>query len=180
MPASPGSAAGARPGSRAPGFARTPARLDIGPGEGIISYESATGHPQPSPPPDRRRAPTALRARPRENLIACCGLDCGQCDMRQAAKNPEMQKQFARWFNEHLKLDVEPEQVRCAGCHGPREEHWSPDCWILTCCVDEHGREYCSDCPEFPCRQLRDWAAQSPRYTAALAWLVSRREAEAD
>jgi hypothetical protein len=97
--------------------------------------------------------------------------------MREAAGNPEMQRQFAKWFQDNLKLDVAPEDVRCSGCRGPRATHWSPDCWILKCCADEHGRRHCSECPEFACRQLRDWAAQSPRYAAALEWLRSRRAA---
>lgn len=105
----------------------------------------------------------------------CCGLDCSTCNLRDAAANPEKQRQFACWFREHLKIEVEPESVRCCGCRGQRAEHWSPDCWILNCCVDYHGRKFCSDCPEFPCRQLRDWAAQGPRFAAAFEWLCTRR-----
>ncbi len=35
----------------------------------------------------------------KERLIAACGLDCTDCDMRQAATNPETQRKFAIWFN---------------------------------------------------------------------------------
>lgn len=112
------------------------------------------------------------------SLIACCGLDCGLCQLRKAAGHPGVQRQLARWFADNLKIEVEPERVRCSGCHGSRAEHWNPDCWILNCCSDEHGRRYCSECPEFPCRQLRDWAAQSARFSAALAWLEARHNGE--
>ncbi|MFO7676468.1 MAG: DUF3795 domain-containing protein [bacterium] len=116
-----------------------------------------------------------MRTRKKVDSIACCGLNCSECRLRTAAGNRELQKGLAAWFRDNLKLEVEPGQVRCSGCHGPRDEHWNPDCWILACCASEHGRNHCSDCPELPCRQLRDWAAQSPRYAAALKWLRDRR-----
>jgi len=111
-----------------------------------------------------------------EALIACCGLDCSECDMRKAAKDPEMQRDFARWFKEKLGKDVDPADIGCTWCRGDREGHWSPDCWILECCVGTHGRENCSTCPEFPCDRLRDWAAQNERYTAALERLRRLRQ----
>jgi putative nucleotidyltransferase with HDIG domain len=63
---------------------------------------------------------------------------------------------------------VSAEDIRCKGCKGDRDRHWSPDCWILTCCVDERGLEFCNQCEVFPCTRLAEWASTSPRYTAAL------------
>lgn len=120
-----------------------------------------------------KKKPAPRKAAP--NPIGCCGLDCSGCGLREAEGNPEKQRQFAQWFRANLKLEIEPDKVRCSGCRGPRDEHWNPDCWVLNCCMDHHGRKFCSDCPEFPCRQLRDWAAQCKRYTAAFEWLCARR-----
>ncbi len=112
-----------------------------------------------------------------EELIACCGLDCSDCDMRAAASDPEMQQEFARWFRSNLNQHVDPEDIGCTWCRGEREGHWSADCWILECCVDKHGREHCSECPDFPCSKLRDWAAQNERYAAALERLRGMKAA---
>ena len=103
-----------------------------------------------------------------DELVACCGLDCGACDMRQAAGNPAMQREFAQWFRDNLGRDVAPSDIGCTWCRGEREGHWSADCWILQCCVDRHGRAHCSECPEFPCEKLEEWAGQNARYAAAL------------
>lgn len=56
----------------------------------------------------------------------------------------------------------------CLGCRGDRSTHWSLDCWILKCCVDERGPELCCEYHDFPCEQLGEWAAQSAGYTEAL------------
>jgi len=56
----------------------------------------------------------------------------------------------------------------CLGCQGDRATHWSADCWILKCCVDDKGLEYCHECGDFACEPLVEWAAQNDRYTEAL------------
>ena len=34
--------------------------------------------------------------------------------------------------------------------------HWSPDCWILECCVDKKKLEFCYECEDFPCDKLTE------------------------
>ena len=105
---------------------------------------------------------------------AVCGLICEGCDMKEATNNPELAKEIAEWFRTELNEVVSPEDVRCEGCHGSREKHWSPDCWILLCCVDKKGLEYCSECDSFPCEKLAEWAAENERYGEALERLKAR------
>lgn len=52
-------------------------------------------------------------------LIAACGLDCTDCDMRQAATNPELQRKFVIWFKEKRGRAVVPP---VAGLAVDREE----------------------------------------------------------
>lgn len=112
-------------------------------------------------------------------LIGCCGLDCGECDMRQAVGNPKLQREYARWFKENLNQDVRAEKIGCTWCRGDRnpDKHWSADCWILKCCVDDHGLEYCSQCRDFACAGLEEWSGQDARYAAALNRLRQMRRA---
>ena len=42
----------------------------------------------------------------------------------------------------------------CRGCRGDRSLHWSPDCPILLCCVDERHLEHCAQCKDFLCETL--------------------------
>jgi len=106
-----------------------------------------------------------------ERLIACCGLDCTDCDMRAASTDPELQRRIAKWFEDKLGKDIPPEAIRCTWCRGERDGHWSGDCWILECCMDDRGLKHCSECPDFACDRLEEWAAQNERYAAALARL---------
>jgi hypothetical protein len=63
----------------------------------------------------------------------------------------------------------------CQGCRGDRAVHWSADCPILVCCVDERGLQSCSACDAFPCARLTDRARENARYTAALQRLEEMR-----
>ena len=110
-------------------------------------------------------------------MIAACGLDCGGCDMREAAKNPQMQREFSEWFQRKLGMRVKPEDIHCMGCKGDRSKHWSPDCEILLCCVDSKGLEYCFQCEAFPCDRLTEWAKGSERYGKALDRLHAMKKA---
>ena len=101
-------------------------------------------------------------------LMAVCGLDCTVCDIRQAPNDPELAKRIADWFKKELNTDVKLKDLRCSGCRGDRTEHWSPDCWILQCCVDKKGLGFCYECVDFPCEKLEEWANGSEKYGEAL------------
>lgn len=115
--------------------------------------------------------------------IAVCGLDCKNCDIRRVPFDPEAVQRVVVWFRqmEWLKEDegiseVIERSMYCKGCRGDRSIHWSADCWILKCCVDSKGLEYCYQCDNFPCKQLVDWAKKSTDYTEALKRLKRIKE----
>jgi hypothetical protein len=112
--------------------------------------------------------------------MAVCGLDCGPCDIRLAPTDRGAAGALVAWFRQMGWLspsegmaEVIDRAMYCCGCHGDRSIHWSADCWILRCCVDEKGLAHCHECDQFPCDRLEAWAATSPRYTAALKRLHS-------
>jgi hypothetical protein len=73
--------------------------------------------------------------------------------------------------------EVLARSMYCPGCRGDRSVHWSADCWILQCCVDEQGLDHCSQCARFPCERLVEWAEGSEAYSTALARLHCMRAA---
>ena len=87
------------------------------------------------------------------NIIAACGLVCNECGIYKATSDPEVAEGVAKWFRENQGVEMKAADVNCEGCRGNREKHWSADCWILKCCVDDHGLENCSQCEEFPCEK---------------------------
>jgi len=82
------------------------------------------------------------------------------------------------WLKKERGIDLKVEDVRCFGCKGDRSRHWSPDCWILKCCFDEKGLEFCYQCEDFPCERLEEWAEGSERYMEALNRLREMGEME--
>jgi hypothetical protein len=113
-------------------------------------------------------------------MIAPCGLNCQDCAIRKAPFDSNAADEVVSWFqsmgwlkgNEGLPEILEREMY-CKGCHGNRSLHWAPECWILACCVDQHGLTHCSKCGEFPCDRLESWSEQNDRYTEALNKLRS-------
>jgi len=101
-------------------------------------------------------------------MIAVCGLECHKCDILKATDDKKIAQETADWFKRELNQDVKLEDVRCAGCREDRARHWSADCWILQCCVDQKGLEYCHQCDEFPCGKLAEWSKTNKRYGEAL------------
>ncbi len=111
-------------------------------------------------------------------MIAVCGLECHKCDIRQASNDPKIAQEIVDWFKKERNEDMKPEDICCMGCKGDRAKHWSPDCWILQCCVDKKGHQFCSQCYEFPCDRLADWSKQCERYGNALARLKRMKQSE--
>ena len=110
-------------------------------------------------------------------LIAACGIDCDACDVRLAPKDATVRQEIVEWLRDTRHVEVEPEAIHCSGCRGDRAAHWSADCWILRCCVDERGLRFCSDCKQFPCERLVAWASQDEGYGRALKRLKERTQA---
>ena len=114
----------------------------------------------------------------RSSMMAACGLDCGTCEIRLAPADPAAAKVVIDWFRQQGWLSEEegmPEVIErkmyCTGCLGDRDTHWSADCWILACCVDQRGLGNCSECESFACERLVEWAKQNEGYGAALSRL---------
>jgi hypothetical protein len=74
----------------------------------------------------------------------------------------------------------------CKGRRVDGKVHWSANCELLTCCVDERGPEYCYERDNFVCERLDEWAQRDTRYSAALerprgmreggeAWFVANK-----
>jgi len=119
----------------------------------------------------------------KKEMIAVCGLDCGPCEIRRAPNEPDAAQRLVAWFKKErwLKEDegmneVIERRMYCMGCRGDRSVHWSSDCWILKCCVDDKGHEFCYECVSFPCERLSEWAKQNDDYSQALQRLKKMKE----
>jgi hypothetical protein len=89
-----------------------------------------------------------------------CSLDCSECSIRLRTE-----EELEYW----RKQGADPEKIRCDGCRSDRNgHHWSPDCKILNCCVHERKLDFCSECTDFPCQILDEWAGEFPHHAEAV------------
>ncbi len=119
-----------------------------------------------------------------ERLIAVCGIDCTDCALHRAATDERAAQALVGWFRDMGWLkesegtsEIQQRGPYCQGCHGDRTVHWSANCWILKCCVDDKSLSSCHERADFPCQQLGEWAAQNERYTEAFNRLHRVKEA---
>ena len=119
--------------------------------------------------------------KPKNPGIAACGLDCAnECDIFKVPTNPEVADRVLAWLKQ-MKVKNLPHSLRgatlCLGCRGDRSVHWTPDCWILKCCVDNKHLETCAQCDEFPCLRLEGRAQRDERYARGLERLKQMKKA---
>ena len=100
-------------------------------------------------------------------MLACCGIDCGSCPIRLIPIDEEASAGVINWFkemgwlkeNEGVAEAIE-KKMYCNGCQGDREVHWSGNCQIMLCCVDEKHMEHCGQCSELlSCEKLEAFAS---------------------
>ena len=113
-----------------------------------------------------------------EYYLACCGLDCDDCDSKNMLTDTEAADRAIGWFSSKGWLDegegledVIEKNMYCTGCLGDRSTHWSPNCEIIKCCFDNKHLKNCSKCQDFPCELLTIRAKDNERYKRALELL---------
>jgi hypothetical protein len=100
-------------------------------------------------------------------MLAACGLDCGSCPIRRIPFDADAADQMVAWFKQMGWLkeaqgvaDAIERRMYCNGCRGDRSVHWSGNCAILLCCVDEKHKQHCGQCSELmSCDKLEAFAS---------------------
>lgn len=87
-----------------------------------------------------------------KQLIACCGLDCENCDARIATvrnDNELREKTAQKWSVMNNAPEITAETINCMGCRadGVKFVYCSAYCQIRKC-VHEKGYDTCGDCKE--------------------------------
>jgi hypothetical protein len=91
--------------------------------------------------------------------ISICGLNCAKCDMYEAGHgNQKLRDEIVEWFKKERNESVKPKKIRCDGCRGPLELHWSSDCEMMSCATKK-SFQYCFECGDFPCKILSEFGS---------------------
>ncbi len=91
-----------------------------------------------------------------KTFAAVCGLYCEACSLFIATKeDPERLKKLAEKF--HLS----EETMRCYGCRSEKRGPYCQQC-KMSACAAERGIDFCVECPEYPCDDLKAFQAERP------------------
>jgi len=104
---------------------------------------------------------------PDKKLTAVCGLFCPGCALFiYTLDDPERLKGFSDRFGCSI------EEVKCEGCRSEKRCIYCNNCTFDKCAADK-GIEFCGDCDEYPCEQLKEF--QSARPHRIELWAAQQR-----
>jgi hypothetical protein len=115
------------------------------------------------------------------SLLGFCGIYCGTCDIYEACKagNVQAQQAIADWLKQHYNAECTAAEIRCSGCHGPLEEHWSEGCKVRQCAA-ARGVATCLDCGEYETCTTLETFYRGGEYESARKTLRRIREVGID
>ena len=94
-----------------------------------------------------------------KNVCKCyCGHDCSTCVTYIAtqADDDTLRERSQRFYKDEFSLDIPLDKFNCLG--GRSDEVFPPcqECPFRKCCME---RNYfsCNQCPEYPCKELKDY-----------------------
>lgn len=91
-----------------------------------------------------------------KNLAAVCGLFCPSCIVFIAQReSPEKREQLAK----NLNLPVEA--VKCSGCRSATRFSYCDSCKLYVCAA-EKGIDFCGECDDYPCEELKNFQSALP------------------
>ncbi len=94
----------------------------------------------------------------KKELIGACGIYCHSCDIYHAWKddNAELKQKIAENISKMVDKTIDPKLIKCTGCHGPIETHWSENCEIMLCAIAKNV-DMCALCDDFVCEKLEEF-----------------------
>jgi len=88
---------------------------------------------------------------------AICGLFCPACVcFIETEEYPDKLKEKA------LERGVAVEDLRCCGCRSDTLNIYCKEHCYMKPCAESRGIEFCGECPEYPCTQLKDFQSKRP------------------
>ena len=95
---------------------------------------------------------------PSKKLAAVCGLFCPACTLYigTTEKEPQRFRAVAKVYN------TPPEAWECYGCRSEKRSYFCKNKCKMVNCAQEKGIDFCVECEEYPCDDLREFKEQRP------------------
>jgi len=89
-------------------------------------------------------------------VAAACGLYCEACTLFIATKeDPARLKRLAARFQ------LSEEAIKCYGCRSAKRGPYCKTCKMFSCAA-ERGIDFCVECMEYPCADLKQFQSEMP------------------
>ena len=85
-----------------------------------------------------------------KHLIACCGINCENCDARIAtvANDNDLREKTAQKWREMFSADITAEFINCTGCRTEGAKFGYCTTCEIRSCVTEKSFDTCGDCED--------------------------------
>jgi hypothetical protein len=94
---------------------------------------------------------------PDKRLAAVCGLFCPACHVHIGNReDPERLEAMARRLNRSV------EDLHCDGCRSSTRSFFCREICTMAKCAAERGLDFCGQCAEYPCKDLKEFQALAP------------------
>jgi len=95
--------------------------------------------------------------KPDKKTAAVCGLFCPSCTLYIGTLDDPARLTF---LSEQFGKPVE--DLRCTGCRTEQRSFYCRSMCTFVSCAAEKGVEFCGDCPDYPCENLKEFQSQAP------------------
>jgi hypothetical protein len=104
----------------------------------------------------QKREPMTEINTPDKQFAAICGLFCPACTVFIGTKEePDRLKYLAQ------RMGHSVEEIECSGCRSEKRCFSCESCKITTCAAEKE-LDFCGECSDYPCEQLKIFQAQMP------------------
>jgi len=94
---------------------------------------------------------------PDRKLAAACGLFCPSCSLFIGTMEDPVRLQTIS-----KRFQMPPELLECHGCRSEKRCFYCKEYCKMTKCSAEKGINFCVECGEYPCTELKAFQAQMP------------------
>jgi hypothetical protein len=94
---------------------------------------------------------------PDKRLAAVCGLFCPACTVFIGTREDPKRLQK---MSERFKKPVE--ELQCDGCRSEKRCFYCKERCTMGKCSQEKGVDFCGECNEYPCEDLKAFQAEAP------------------
>ena len=107
----------------------------------------------------------------KKRLSAVCGLFCPACTIFiGTTEDPQRLEAIAERFGQPV------EAWKCEGCQSEKRSYYCENLCQMGTCAAEKGLEFCGECTEYPCEELKKFQAERPHRIEL--WESQKRIAE--